>query len=40
MIYKFGEEMGIKFVKVEDFGVEGLVVELLQFMEEVENLKK
>lgn len=29
MIYKFGEEMGIKFVKVEDFGVEGLVVELL-----------
>lgn len=40
MIHKLGEEMGTKLAKAEDLGAEGLVVESLQLMEEVENLKK
>ena len=40
MIHKLGEEMGTKLAKAEDLGAQGLVVESLQLMEEVENLKK
>ena len=40
MIHKLGEEMGKKLAKAEDLGAQGLVVESLQLMEEVENLKK
>ena len=32
--------MGKKLAKAEDLGAQGLVVESLQLMEEVENLKK